>query len=101
MVVRLVLPVKRYPCEETTLDLYHGHFHVRLWVTNDGAATNAENTRAEAVVALNIAIRAGPATQVEVCERIAASGLFGLAAVQVINVHNRIGHMIYTEPFNT
>lgn len=97
--------MKRYPCEETTLDLHRGHFHVRLWITNDGAVADGESIRADAVDIVNVAIRTEPVTVVSVCERIAESGLLGLAAVQVMrtvdNYVDRIGHMIYTEPFDT
>jgi hypothetical protein len=97
---------KRYPCEETTLELDLGEIRVRLWITNHGGA------RAVLGALLDF-IKAAPPPAIgkgnpfEVCrglaESYATSGMPGLAAVQVTKEvpEGRVGHMIYTEPFET
>lgn len=88
---------RRYPCEETTLDMWAGPLRVRLWVSNHWAGRPGTEVLEQAQGALMTMPRAGP---VEACEWLARFGAIeGLAAVQVIDAEG-LGHMIYTEPFD-
>lgn len=94
---------KRYPCEETTLDIPHGRLVIRLWVTNHFAERQLDEMMGE----IDRAILALTGDDVVLAaESIARAGIVGLAAVQVTRplvAHSgeRLGHMIYTEPFDT
>ena len=96
---------KRYPCEETTLDIRHSRYRVRLWITNNFGTRNTQAMKQLASDILSgILSSTGPNQQVSIAE-IFAFGFPGLAAVQVIDMDDssdvRTGHMIYTEPFDT
>jgi len=89
---------KRYYCEETTLDIEHGAFTVRVWLNNDYQREDAQylydcvrnslrqapdGDRSQLAVYLGMAL-APKVTTVQVIEKVA--------------VGVRVGTMIYTEP---
>jgi len=105
--------VKRFPCEETTIDLHSGPFHVRLWMTNHHAAFDQMTMADWSMSFLRRELShsrewtsedIGPTPCIKLAEAFARSGNEQLAAVQVTRPlpggEGRIGHMIYTVPFD-
>jgi len=97
--------MKRFPCEETTIDFRHGAYRVRLWVTNEGGASSADEPLRQILGVLrDFPPVSGPKACLAICEAIACSAVFNLAAVQVIHEDGqdgvKVGHMIYTVPFD-
>jgi hypothetical protein len=100
--------VKRFPCEETTLDFWHSSLRIRLWVTNDEGLYSPETMMDYVLSVLDRPpyeqSDVGTPKQwcVSIAERIAYSGMLNLAAVQVIDEDHqpKVGHMIYTVGFD-
>lgn len=95
--------MRRYPCEESTVDIVYSGVRVRLWIDNPGGEHPELAAVSANVVYDELKKWTGAFNVLTFAEKLAAyhDRLPQLAAIQVIKLGGAwdLGHMIYTKPF--